>query len=158
VLSEGINHDHKEFEGRAFDGEYRRLTRSRKQENCKQKYHGTHVASLAVGKSVGVATKANVYRYELFIDSVCHAPKTFYMLLVTHNYLYPYSINVLDCQLTGFFSEVIRGIHYVINRTKLTGRRSVIALPLLGPQTDAFDVAAEEAVKQNIVLVAAAGG
>jgi len=64
---------------------------------------------------------------------------------------------VLDCQLTGFFSEVVRGIHYVINRTKLTGHRSVIALPLLGPQNDAFDVAAEEAVKQNIVLVAAAG-
>jgi len=52
---------------------------------------------------------------------------------------------------------VVRGIRYVINRTKHTGRRSVIALPLLGPQNDAFDVAAEEAVKQNIVLVAAAG-
>jgi len=66
---------------------------------------------------------------------------------------------VVDCQLIGFFFKVIRGIRYVINRTKLTGRRSVIALPLLGPQTNnAFDVAAEEAVKQNIVLVAAAGG
>jgi len=68
VFGEGISHDHKEFEGRAFDGEYKRRTRSGKQKYCQQKYHGTHVASLAVGKSVGVATKAKVYRYELFID------------------------------------------------------------------------------------------
>jgi len=65
VFGAEINYDHKEFEGRAFDGEYIRRTSSRKQGNCQ---HGTHVASVAVGKSVGVATKANVYRYELFIE------------------------------------------------------------------------------------------
>ena len=68
MFSEGISHDHKELEGRAFDGQYKRITPSSKQGNCRQQYHGTHVASLAVGKSVGVATKAKVYRYELFID------------------------------------------------------------------------------------------
>ena len=59
VFAEGINLDHEEFESRAFDGGYRQS------EKC-SKYFGTHVASLAVGKSVGVATKANVYRYGLY--------------------------------------------------------------------------------------------
>ena len=81
------------------------------------------------------------------------------MQLVTRNSSYPYSINVANCNLIGFSFEVIRGIYYVINRTKRTGRRSVIALPLFRPHTNyAFDVAAEEAVKQNIVVVVAAGG
>ena len=68
-----------------------------------------------------------------------------------------YSINVLNCGLAGFFSEVIKGIRYVVNRAKLTGRRSVIALPIVGPLTATFNSAAEEAVKENIVLVASAG-
>ena len=68
-----------------------------------------------------------------------------------------FSINVLNCQLHGFFSEVIKGIRYVISRKKLTGRRSVIALPIVGPPSKDFDDAAEEAVKENIVLVASAG-
>ena len=63
-LLRGINHDHEEFEGRAFDGGYaRRNSRTGQPEDCSSKYFGTHVASLAVGKSVGVATKASVYRY-----------------------------------------------------------------------------------------------
>jgi len=59
VFAEGINLNHEEFEGRAFDGGYEQS------QNCSSKYYGTYVASLAVGKSVGVATKANVYRYGL---------------------------------------------------------------------------------------------
>ena len=45
----------------------------------------------------------------------------------------------------------------MINSTKLTGRRSVIALPLIGPYSPAVDDVIEEAVRENIVLVAAAG-
>ena len=67
------------------------------------------------------------------------------------------SINVLNCRLSGFFSEVIRGINYVISSAKRTKRRSVIALPLIGPITGAIDDIMEEAVKENIVLVASAG-
>jgi len=68
-----------------------------------------------------------------------------------------YSINILDCELSGFFSDVIHGIRHVIEKTKLTGHRSVIALPLVGPQTVDVDVAIEDAVNENIVIVAAAG-
>ena len=67
------------------------------------------------------------------------------------------SIKVLDCRLSGFFSEVIRGINYVISSAKRTKRRSVIALPLIGPNTGAINDIVEEAVKENIVLVASAG-
>ena len=45
----------------------------------------------------------------------------------------------------------------MINATKLTGRRSVIALPLVGPPTSAIDYIVGKAVKENIVIVAAAG-
>ena len=64
---------------------------------------------------------------------------------------------MLNCQLRGLFSDVIKGIQYVTRRTKLTGRRSVIALPLLGPLTKAVDVDIKKAVKENIVVVASAG-
>ena len=64
---------------------------------------------------------------------------------------------MLNCQLSGFFSDVIKGIRYVISRTKLTGRRSVIALPIVGSLIPSFDFTAEEAVKENIVLVTSAG-
>ena len=64
---------------------------------------------------------------------------------------------MLNCQLSGFFSDVIKGIRYVISRTKLTRRRSVIALPIVGSFTPSFDLAAEEAIKENIVLVTSAG-
>jgi len=68
-----------------------------------------------------------------------------------------YSINALSCDLSGVFSDVIRGIRHVIDRTRHTGRRSVIALPLIGPQTDEVDLAIGDAVNESIVIVAAAG-
>ena len=64
---------------------------------------------------------------------------------------------MLNCRQSGLFAEVINGIVHVTNRTKLLGRRSVIALPIVGPLTPSFNLAAEEAVKENIVLVASAG-
>ena len=53
---------------------------------------------------------------------------------------------------------MIKGIHHVINRTQLTGHRSVIALPLAGSPSSAVDDAIEDAVKENIVTVVSAGG
>jgi len=61
VFAEGIDYDHEEFQGRAFYGQYTKL--SGQAENCSSSSYGTYLASLAVGKSVGVASKANVYRY-----------------------------------------------------------------------------------------------
>ena len=70
MLADGIDYDHVEFGGRAFDGGYTRLSsRPGQAENCFSASHGTHVASLAVGKSVGVAPKARVYRYSVYVSS-----------------------------------------------------------------------------------------
>ena len=61
MFGEGIQHDHAEFGGRAFDGGY-----STKSGLCSSAYFGTMVASLAAGNTVGVARKANVYRYNFY--------------------------------------------------------------------------------------------
>ena len=58
MFGEGVQHDHVEFEGRAFDGEF-----SGKSRLCSKARFGTMIASLAAGSTVGVAKKANVYRY-----------------------------------------------------------------------------------------------
>ena len=68
-----------------------------------------------------------------------------------------YSIRVLNCENSGFFSYVIAGINHVIERARQTGRRSVISMSLIGPKTEAVDVAIREAVANNIVVVTAAG-
>ena len=68
-----------------------------------------------------------------------------------------YSIRVLDCNLAGYFSYVIAGINHVIERARKTGRRSVISMSLIGPKTEAVNVAVREAVANNIVVVTAAG-
>jgi len=58
VLGEGIQYDHTEFGGRAFDGGF-----NLKHGQCSSARFGTIIASLAAGNTVGVAKKANVYRY-----------------------------------------------------------------------------------------------
>ena len=63
----------------------------------------------------------------------------------------------MGCDLGGFFSYVIAGINHVIQRARQTGRRSVISMSLIGPKTEAVDVAIREAVANNIVVVTAAG-
>ena len=64
---------------------------------------------------------------------------------------------MLGCNLGGFFSSVIAGINHVIQRARQTGRRSVISMSLIGPRSEAVNVAIREAVANNIVVVTAAG-
>ena len=66
-------------------------------------------------------------------------------------------MRVLNCDNGGFFSFVIAAINRVIQRARQTGRRSVISMSLIGPKTEAVDVAIREAVANNIVVVTAAG-
>ena len=58
VFSTGIEYKHEEFGGRAFYGGYDKYGYDG--SDCDGQ--GTAVASLAVGKIVGVAKKAKVYR------------------------------------------------------------------------------------------------
>jgi len=55
VFGTGLEYEHEEFGNRAFYGGY-----GDKDEDCNGQ--GTAVASLAIGKTVGVAKKAKVYR------------------------------------------------------------------------------------------------
>ena len=64
---------------------------------------------------------------------------------------------MLNCNNGGFFSFVIAGINRVIQLARQTGRRSVISMSLIGPRTEAVDVAIREAVANNVVVVTAAG-
>ena len=71
--------------------------------------------------------------------------------------VYICSIRVLGCNLGGFFSFVIAGINHVIQQARQTGRRSVISMSLIGPKTEAVNVAIREAVANNVVVITAAG-
>ena len=64
---------------------------------------------------------------------------------------------MLNCDNAGFFSYVVSGINRVIQEARRTGRRSVISMSLIGPKTEAVDIAIREAVAHNIVVVTAAG-
>jgi len=67
------------------------------------------------------------------------------------------SIKILDSRSEGFFSYAINGINQVIRSARITGRRSVISMSLIGQITPAVNVAIREAVANNIVVVTAAG-
>lgn len=90
--------------------------------------HGTHCAGLAVGRATGVAYEANVF-----------------------------SVKVLDCQLAGNFAWIIDGIQHIRKKVALRKRRAVISMSIIGPKSEAFEVAARQAYNDGIVLVAAAG-
>ena len=66
-------------------------------------------------------------------------------------------MRVLNCENGGFFSFVIAAINRVIQQARQTGRQSVISMSLIGPKTEAVDVAIREAVANNVVVVTAAG-
>ena len=70
---------------------------------------------------------------------------------------YFHSINVAACDGSSSVFTLIEAIRFVIKRENNTGRRSVIAISLIGPRSDNFNNAVEEAVKENIVMVTAAG-
>ena len=91
----------------------------------------------------------------LWLDSLINSYLTYILILFVCDLFN--SIKVLGCDLGGFFSYVIAGINHVIQRARQTGRRSVISMSLIGPKTEAVDVAIREAVANNIVVVTAAG-
>ena len=48
-------------------------------------------------------------------------------------------------------------VEYVIKRVKMTGRRSVLAIPLVTDRSPNLSTTVEEAVKENIIVVTPAG-
>jgi serine protease len=90
--------------------------------------HGTHVASLAVGQTCGVANGANL------ID-----------------------VKVLGCSGSGTYSGIINAISWVTQRAKTSGRHSIINMSLGGGLNTALHTAMKSSFDQGVYYVVAAG-
>jgi len=90
--------------------------------------HGTHVAGTVGGKTYGVAKKVNLF-----------------------------GVKVLGCTGSGSNAGVIDGIKYATTQGKNSGRPSVINMSLGGSLSTATNQAVDEASKNGITVVVAAG-
>ena len=128
----GINYDHCDFGGRAiypgFDPVDSHDSTNRKGVDCNG--HGSHVASIAVGTTYGVAKSATVY-----------------------------SVRVLRCNNTTPWSIIIDGLSKTVSHIKLKSpfRPSIISMSLTGFFSSATDTAVTNAINENIAVIAAAG-
>ena len=87
----------------------------------------------------------------ILIVCLCYILKLILMIVHIH------SINVLPCELSTYMSTVMEAVRHVIKTVKTTGRRSVLAVPLIGHKTQPLNDAVEEATKENITVVTSAG-
>ena len=128
----GINYDHVEFENRAkYSGydpvdNFQRPRVPQRGRDCDG--HGTHVASLAAGRTRGSAPKATIY-----------------------------SVRVLDCQGSAPYSVIIDGINDAVQKIKANGRPSVISMSLGGGASRSTDDAMRRAHSMGVTVVVAAG-
>ncbi|KAG8925474.1 subtilisin-like serine protease [Tulasnella sp. 418] len=122
VLDTGIFVGHSEFEGRARNG--RTFHRSFQDVDG----HGTHCAGTIIGKTYGVAKKAEAI-----------------------------AVRVLGDDGSGTVSNVIGGIDWVIGQHRSLGKPSIISMSLGGPVNRAIDDAVNSAADKGIFVVVAAG-
>lgn len=90
--------------------------------------HGTHVAGTIGSKTFGVAKQCSLY-----------------------------AVKVLDCQGSGSFSGILKGIEYVLNTHRKNTKSSVVNMSLGGPKSDSINRAVSELVKNGVHVVVAAG-
>jgi cerevisin len=90
--------------------------------------HGTHVAGTCVGGILGVAKSANVFAVKVMADNG-----------------------------SGATSDIISGISAATQAALKSGRPSVINMSIGGPQNQALDAAAANAVGAGVHVVVAAG-
>lgn len=90
--------------------------------------HGTHVASLALGKDYGVAKNANLF-----------------------------SVKVLSCSGYGSYSGIISAIEWINNNVKARNKKSIVNMSLGGPASVALDTAINNSINLGIYYVVAAG-
>ena len=89
--------------------------------------HGTHVAGTIGGSTYGVAKGATLV-----------------------------PVRVLDCGGSGFISDVVSGVNWVISQ-HTSGARSVISMSLGGGASSTLDTAINAAINAGITVVVAAG-
>ncbi|KAG8952680.1 subtilisin-like serine protease, partial [Tulasnella sp. 419] len=123
VLDTGIVIGHSEFEGRAKNGGT--FYPSFDDVNG----HGTHIAGTIIGRTYGVAKKAEAF-----------------------------AVRVLDDRGSGPSSIIIAGIAWAVSHQESTGKPSVINMSIGGPANRAIDDAVNNAASRGIPVVVAAGG
>ena len=108
ILDTGVDYNHNEFENRAKYAGYDPMDvyRSDARIGTDCNGHGTHIASIAAGRTYGVAKKANIY-----------------------------SIRVLDCDNSGAWSTVLEGMDYAAQVIEERGRLAVVSMSLGGNKT-----------------------
>lgn len=127
----GIHYSHDEFDGRAkYAGkdpvdDYENDNRNGL--DCHG--HGTHCASLAAGKTVGVAKEATVH-----------------------------SVRVLGCDNFGPWSGIISGLNHVVTKAKSTNRPTIISMSLGGPYFQTVNDLVTNIVKNSGIPVIVAAG
>lgn len=132
LLNVGIKFNHNEFENRAKYPGYDPMDNYEKpkirQEGKDCDGHGTHVASLAAGRSRGSAPKATVY-----------------------------SVRALDCEGSAPWSVIIDGINYAVDQIRGKRRPAVISMSLGGDPSRSVDDAVARAHSMGVTTVVAAG-
>ncbi|CAG8472967.1 8648_t:CDS:1 [Funneliformis mosseae] len=125
IIDTGITTSHNEFGGRAKSGGAFCDGCNEDDENG----HGTHVASIAAGKTLGVARKANLI-----------------------------AIRVLDADGSGSNAGVIDGMTAVIDQhNKSQNKKSVVNMSLGGGFSDAVNTAVKALTDAGVHVVVAAG-
>jgi len=125
VLDTGVNKNHNDYKDQ-LKGGFDLVKDGKGWEDCNG--HGTHTAGLAVGKTYGVATKANLH-----------------------------ILRVLKCNGGGKWSTIIGGLDMVAQLAAVSKRPTVASLSLGGPKSRAQDIAVSAAVANGVVMVVAAG-
>lgn len=90
--------------------------------------HGTHVASLALGKQYGSGKLANLI-----------------------------AVKVLGCNGSGSYSNIIKAIEWITNRAATSGKISIVNMSLGGPSSSALDTAITNSFNSGVYYVVAAG-
>lgn len=124
IVDTGVNTTHQEFTGRITPG-YSAIGSSSDYEDCSG--HGTHVAALAAGSTVGVARQADIV-----------------------------PVRVLDCAGSGTLLSVLKGLEWIAQNT-FVGQPAVVNMSLGGPQAPLLDSAIASLIDQGLAFVVAAG-
>ena len=132
ILDTGIRYSHTDFEGRAqyagYDAIDELLQTNQKGEDCNS--HGTHCAGTVGGKMFGVAKKVNLY-----------------------------AARVLDCSGSGAVSGIVHTMEFIVSERKKQGKqnRAVFSMSLGVEKSEGFNMAANAASREGVVVVSASG-
>ena len=130
VLDSGIHHSHVEFGGRVVYPACDPMSSGQSSNDSKSDCtgHGTHVAGIAAGASVGVAPEAALI-----------------------------SIRVLSCDNMGTVTTLVHGIECVLKTVKQRQRPGIINLSLHGDKNRALKRAVDNLLRSGLTVVSIAG-